>query len=75
MGGYLVGCMYSSTRAEIAAAIFALTSNQSVYLASGSKASVDQCKKLLIATRHQQSKPWALHKDGDVWEIVHPRIV
>ena len=74
---YLPGFGGSSTRQELAGAIVAMAANGPVHLGTDSQAFLD--KEAYVHQLAQQGKaprrPWALHKDGDLWKQFHAHLV
>ena len=68
--GAINGAYCSSTRTEIAAAIFALSTNEAVHQATDSMAYKRKVDRLLNGENLQRKKPWALQNDGDLWQIL-----
>ena len=69
VAGTVPGIFLSSTRAELAGAIVALMYQSAVTLKADNEGVIKK------ALRHVQlggsgRKPWSLHKDGDVWEML-----
>ena len=69
--GALFGPFVSSTRAELAGALLALSADGPVHIASDSANVVRQVKAILADTNYKPSKPWELTTDGDLWAIFH----
>ena len=74
---HLVGFGGTSTRAELAAAIVALSSDLPVHLGTDSRAfklKAEQVHELVKAERAPR-RPWQTQCDGDLWELYHRCVV
>ena len=62
---------YSSARAELAGALVAITVPWSMHLALDNKSVVDKLNDLLRNNLKAPKRPWSLHVNGDLWELIH----
>ena len=67
----------SSTRAELGAAIVAITANEPTHIGSDSKVFVDKANDILscISNKKEWAKPWNLESDGDLWEQFYKAVL
>ena len=71
MWGTLVGFRASSTRAEIAAGVVAATAPMAVHQATDSMSYYKKFQKIKEGKNLIRKRPWNLHKDGDLWELLY----
>ena len=64
-----IGQLGSSTRAEIAGGIAALLQPIPVHIGTDSEAFVSKASQILVDPETQPRKPFALQRDGDLWQI------
>jgi hypothetical protein len=74
IAGVLKGCRSSSTRAEIAAGLSAVTAPGPIHIGTDSKAFTIKLQAMLNAHPEPPRKPLNLHKDGDLWEAIQHTI-
>ena len=70
MWSTLRGRRCSSTRAELMAGITAALANGPVHQGTDSSAYRSKCQLLLNGVNLTRKRPWALQKDGDLWEYM-----
>ena len=66
----------SSTRMELAAGIIARAAKGPVHLGTDSQAFMTKANWIhgMISQDLQPKRPWALHKDGDLWDTYHAHV-
>ena len=67
LAGVLPGVYNSSTRAELAGVITAMSKPIGLQLALDNRGVVDRAASILDGS-YRRRKPWALIEDGDLWQ-------
>ena len=73
--GVLAGRLGSSTRAELAVGVAALARPFPVHLATDSRAFCDKACAILDEPECWPRRPYALQRDGDLWQLLHERVI
>ena len=73
--GVLAGRLGSSTRAELAVGLAALAKPFSVHFAIDSRAFCDKADTILGAPERWPRRPYALQRDGDLWQLFHEGLI
>ena len=73
--GVLAGRLGSSTRAELAVGLAALAKPFPVHFGTDSRAFSDTASLTLAAPEQWPRRPYALQRDGDLWQLFHEGLV
>ena len=71
----IFGGHYSSGRAELAGAPFALCVPWPIHLALDNLSTVKRLNDVLSSGCASPRRPWCLQKNGDIWDLVHAVLI
>ena len=75
LAGVLAGRLGSSTRAELAVGLAAMAKPFPVHFASDSRAFCDKANCIISAPDLWPRRPYALQRDGDLWQHFHEGLI
>ena len=75
LAGVLAGRLGSSTRAELAVGLAAMAKPFRVHFASDSRAFCDKANAIIAAPDLWPRRPYALQRDGDLWQHFHDGLI